>query len=333
MGNEEYVLPGGVMINAQAADKLLDCADGNAALLYIYILRNGGKLSLPQAAERLKMGAGAEAAANRLRELGLIEGAVQSREPEPEKETPSAGGEKRRLVSREDRLPEYTSGDVSTLVREKPEFAVLVSEVQELLGSVLNSNALIDLMGFYDYLGLPPDVILMLVAYCIEEQERKYGEGKRPTMRVIRAEAYRWADRGILTLESAGEYMKSLERSRRRQSEIRRALGLQDRKLSSTEERFVRDWAELELDDEMISAAYDKTVLNTGRFVWKYMDSILRSWVKQGFKSMDEVNAGDRKPEASSHAQQPGEAAGGESNEGQEEMEYLRKYLKKLEQG
>lgn len=316
MGNEEYVLPTGISISDAAADRLLASGDGDAALLYIYILRNGGRLNLTSADRQLNMNGRAAAAARSLQNMGLIKGGVQETQKEPSKP----------LIKPGDKLPEYSSEDAKNAVRNDPQFSALVTEVQAVMGNLLTSSGLMELLGFYDYLGLPTDVILLLVAHCVAEHEKKYGADKRPTMRTVRSEAYKWAEKGVFSLEAANEYIKAGERTKKRKTEIRRILGLQDRSPSPTEERCITEWAEAGYSDELISAAYDKTVLNTGRLVWKYMDSILKSWEQKGLKTMDEVRTGDRKPEAEDAVgEQP--TAGG-----QEEMARLKEYLKKLKQ-
>lgn len=319
MGNEEYVLPGAVNISDAAADKLLASGDGDAALLYIYVLKNGGKLNIAAADKLLKMNGRADAAVRSLQSMGLI------KLPAGAQTVPPEAPEKRSLVKPGDRLPDYSSEDARSAAHNDPRFAALVNEVQNVLGSILTSNGLMELLGFYDYLGLPPDVILLLVAHCVEEHEKKYGKDKRPTMRNIRSEAYRWADKGVFSLEAATEYIKAGERAKRRKSDIRRILGLQDRAPSPTEERCISEWAERDYSDELISAAYDKTVLNTGRLVWKYMDSILKSWEQKGLKTMDEVRTGDRKPDEE-------QSAAPAPQGGQEDLERLKEYLKKLKQ-
>ena len=314
MGNEEYVLPTGISISEAAADRLLTSGDGDAALLYIYILRNGGKLNITAADRQLNMNGRAAAAARSLQSMGLIKGGAQEPQKEPSKP----------LIKPGDKLPEYSSEDAKNAVRNDPQFAALVTEVQAVLGNLLTSSGLMELLGFYDYLGLPPDVILLLVAHCVEEHEKKYGADKRPTMRVVRSEAYKWAEKGVFSLEAANEYIKASERAKKRKAEIRRILGLQDRSPSPTEERCITEWAEAGYSDELISAAYDKTVLNTGRMVWKYMDSILKSWEQKGLKTMDEVRTGDRKPEEASVV---GEQA---ENGGMTELARMKEYLEKL---
>jgi len=317
MGNEEYVLPESISISGAAADTLLTSGDGDAALLYIYILRNGGRLNIASADRELKMNGRASAAARSLQTMGLIKGGAKD-----EEETKF----RQKAVKPGDNLPEYTADDAGRAVSGDPQFAALVTEVQAVLGVILTSSGLKELLGFYDYLGLPTDVILLLVAHCVAEHEKKYGQGKRPTMRAIRSEAYRWADKGVFSLEAANEIIKAGELTKNRKNEIRRILGLQDRSPPPTEERCIPEWAEAGYGDELINAAYDKTVLNTGRMVWKYMDSILKSWEQKGLKTMDEVRSGDRKPEAEKETVTQ-TAAGG-----QDETERLREYLKKLKQ-
>ena len=60
------------LMSAEAADKLLACADGRAALLYLHILRSGG-FSLTAAARVLRCTETETAlAADTLRRLGLL---------------------------------------------------------------------------------------------------------------------------------------------------------------------------------------------------------------------------------------------------------------------
>ena len=317
MGKGEYVLPETISISAAAVDALLTAGDGDAALLYIYILKNGGKLNTAAADRELKMNGRAAAAVSRLQAMGLITGGSGEK---PVRE------EAKKLVKPGDELPEYTGEDAGRAVHSDPQFAALVTEIQAVMGTILTSSGLKELLGFYDYLGLPADVILLLVAHCVAEHEKKFGDGKRPTMRSIRSEAYRWADKGVFSLEAATEMIKASELTRKRKGEIRRILGLQDRSPSPTEERCITEWAEAGYSDELISAAYDKTVLNPGRLVWKYMDSILKSWEQKGLKTMDEVRVGDRKPEDERPTGRETAASG------QDEMARLKEYLKKLKQ-
>ena len=55
MADKKFVLPGPetVTISSYAADKLISNGDGDAALLYLYILKNRGSASTSEASEKL----------------------------------------------------------------------------------------------------------------------------------------------------------------------------------------------------------------------------------------------------------------------------------------
>ena len=88
------------------------------------------------------------------------------------------------------------------------DFRSLYGEVQRLLGRNLNTEELKILLGFVRYLGLPGDVISLLVCYC-KERARKRGSLRNPSLRTVEKEAYQWAEQGIDTLEAASAYIQT----------------------------------------------------------------------------------------------------------------------------
>ena len=170
------------------------------------------------------------------------------------KETPKA-------VKPADNLPEYTADDASKAVKGDPQFAALVTEVQAVLGVVLNSNGLKELLGFYDYLGLPTDVIYLLVCHCADRVAKKYGPGRRPGMKQIEKEGYTWARLGIDSQLEAAEYLKKYAQRQGMLPELMRVLQLGDRLPSASEEKYLTAWQEMGFEPEAVALAYDKTVL------------------------------------------------------------------------
>ena len=73
----------------------------------------------------------------------------------------------------------------------------------------------------------------MLLYYCLERSRRR--DSRAPSMRAIEKEAYRWADEGIDTLETASFYVQQqLQRficeskeCKQNQEPTRRVLGRQ----------------------------------------------------------------------------------------------------------
>ena len=63
-------------------------------------------------------------------------------------------------------------------------------------------------------MGLPADVIFLLVSFCAERTAQQYGPGRRPTLRQIEREGYAWARLGLMTQESAAAYIKDYQHRR-----------------------------------------------------------------------------------------------------------------------
>ena len=114
-------------------------------------------------------------------------------------------------------------------------------------------------------------------------------------MRTVEKEAYRWADEGVDTMERAASFIKTQDVLRDREARLLSLLGLEGRRLTQTEEKYLREWAQLPISDEAIALALDKTCANTGCLKWSYMNSILKSWQAQGLSTLEQVTTQDRR--------------------------------------
>ena len=245
------------ILTAAEADRLLGAADGTAALLYLYLRRNGGYTPATAAKELKCPEAEIVLAAKKLRQLGLLE---------PLQAPPE---------NRE--IPEYTAADIARRAGTDTEFAGVVSEAERTLGRVLNSNDLRLLLGLYDHLGLPAEVIMLLLHHCVETYQARSGAGRMPTMRMVEKEGWYWAEQEIVTLESAEEHIAAQRQRARRVEQVMDVLQIRGRELTATERRYVEDWLTLGYGPEALAIAYDRTVLSTGKLAWKYMDRIVHS--------------------------------------------------------
>ena len=281
------------------AEQIIAAHDGDVALLWL-CLRLDPSCGLEDAARALcRTRAEMEAAHEKLCRMGLAEAA--EREAPPEKRPASASVRAPKLQPAEE-LPEYTARDLAVRSREDPRFAALVTEAQRALGRILSTSDLKKLFGLYDYLALPPEVIMMLLNYCVTGAST----GNPPSMRQIEKEGYVWANREILTLEQAEEYIASSQRRREKLSQLAALLGIKGRALSPTENKFLSSWLEMGFDDELIEMAYDRTLTNTGGLKWSYMNGILKSWHEKGLHTPADVRDKDTrrgKPDAGNSPQ------------------------------
>ncbi len=290
MEANNYKLSTGVSLAVPAdhADKLISLGDGNCALLYLYALRTGNAFS-PQnaAADLCRTECEIIKAAEALRQKGLFSPAEGCRFAPPPPEE----------------LPDYAAEDITVCAGQSGEFKTIVDETQRILGKMLSGSDLKVLFGLYDYLRLPPEVIILLLNHCVEDTRSRLGPGRLPSMRSVEKEAYIWHNREILTLDQAESYLQNKRRRLDEHEEIKRILQINGRNFSTTEKKYVDSWLELGFAADAIAVAYDKTMVKTGKLAWEYMNSILQNWHKKDLHTAEQVESGDKRPASASSAE------------------------------
>ena len=295
-----------VTLTAQAVKRLLERGDGDAALLYLALLRHHGSTPPRSLAGELRWDRGRiEAAEAILRELGLI--TPQEAPPEPA-----------------DEPPVYQRAEVAEKLEKSEEFRRLTAEVERRLGKRLTTPDLGALLGLYDYLGLPADVIYLLVCHCAERLARRFGEGRRPTLRQIEREGYVWARQGIDTQTAAAEYLRKYAESQRALPQYMRALQLGDRPPVAAEEKYLLQWQAWGFPPEAVGLAYEKTVLKCHELKWAYCNGILRRWHEAGLHTLEEIERRDARPVEARPAPKAQDGGGNA---------WMRKYIEQREKG
>ena len=166
-------------------------------------------------------------------------------------------------------------------------------QVEEKLGRKLKTADLQVLAGLYDDLGMPADVIYLLVNHCITRSEERYGPGRRPTLRQIEKEGYYWARQGLFDQDSAARYLKTWRDRQQGQSAYMQVLGLGQRRPVASEEKYISDWMDKGFPPETVALAYDKTIFYRKQLEWRYLNGILRRWHENGWHTPEEVQQGD----------------------------------------
>ena len=307
------LMPGSILsMPAAAAERLIRLDSGDAALLYLYLLGHGNAAGLNWPRERL------QGALDLLSAQGMAGAEAAPPPPAP--------------PVQEALPPEYTTQDVTAALQEAGStFSALADEVERRLGKRLSANDLKILLTLYDHLALPGEVILMLVTWCIEETERKYGPGRRPFLSQVRKEGFAWSRQGIDTVEAAEAHLKKLAQLRTREREVLRLLDIPARPLVERERTYIAAWQDMGFDNEALRLAYEKTVMKKQSMDWGYMNGILRRWHEKGLHTVAAIQAGDglRRNRGGAPAQgrtpQPGE-----ERRVREDMERMRRLMEQM---
>ena len=285
-----------VVLAAPTVRRLIELGSGDAALLYLCLARSDGGMTHEKLCAELRWSErqleSAEAALSRIGLVGPTEAAAPAREaPPPPRE--------------EQVTPAYTERDVADALEGDAVFSGLLAEVERKLGK-LSSLSVKKLLGLYAELGLPADVIYLLVNHCIVRKAAQYGAGRLPTMREIEKEGYLWERLGLFSVEKADGYLRAEQEKRRRYPDYMAVLQLSGRAVSPGEEKYLSTWTEMGFPPETVAIAYDKTVLKCHEFKWPYCNGILKRWHEKGLHTPEEVS-GENRPAAA-------KSAGGDRN-------------------
>lgn len=279
-----------IYLEAEDSQKLLSCRNPDAVTLYIY-LRNGNTPAFAKSELDLSS-ARFDAALNTLRSLGLY-----------------------KLQVAEIPKPIYRETDVLTAMHQDMDFQALTREVQYRLGKALNVEELKVLLNISRYMGLPNDVICVLINHCVTSAKQR-GILKVPSLWTMEKEAARWADAGIDNVKAALAFSQQQTAQHSQMGRLMEILHIRGRQLTSPEMKYAESWLRMGFREDMLRKAYEKTCMNTGGMNWPYMDKVLTAWKKEGYKTPDDIK---RKGQSQS--------TWGSGQLGEAEMEAVRKIM------
>ncbi len=196
--------------------------------------------------------------------------------------------------------PEYTVQELSRFV-EEDEMKQLIYMVQKYLGKTLSSQEMQMIVSFHDWLGLPIDVIELLIEYCVENDHRH--------MRYIEKVAIDWSESGINTVEKAKTRTETYNKS---YFTILRAYGITDRSPTPGQIKLMDKWlATYNMEMDVIAEACHRTIMQINKAEMRYTESILNAWHQAGVHIMKDVDALDTQFNQNSTKEKP---ASGKSN-------------------
>ncbi len=214
--------------------------------------------------------------------------AEQRTEPEQVKEEKS----KKKKLSRNDELPNYTSEQLSALLEKRKDAATLINECQNIVGKVFSIHEVNILMGLVDYLTLDFEYIMILLTYCVSI-------GKK-TLHYAEKLAFSLYDAGICTADQLSEELRRREIAAASEGKIRSMFGIGSRALTSKEKKFISAWTcEMGYGFEIIQRAYELTADATGNASFPYANTILERWHAAGLRTLEEIEESYKKEDAS----------------------------------
>lgn len=173
---------------------------------------------------------------------------------------------------------------LATRMAESTEIQSLIQETESMLGKTLSPALTSSLLSFHEDLGLPVEVILMMVLYA-------KGIGKTSTS-YLESMARDWSEAGIFSLVAAEQKINSLKAGQQAWKRLEGILGIYHRSPSKREASYAQTWLlEWHMPDELVEEAYERCVNQTGKLSLSYMNKILERWHTGDIKNLEQLAA------------------------------------------
>lgn len=190
--------------------------------------------------------------------------------------------------------PQYEINEMTNFMSQ-PDYKQLIYITQKYLGKMLTQQDINTLIGFNDWLGLPFEVIELLIEYCVSNNHRN--------MNYIEKVAISWADDGINTIAKAEHRIQVFNKN---YFGIMKSLGIGDRNPTPKQIDYMNKWVnDYNLSMEIITEACNRTIETINQPQFSYIDAILTNWHKNNAKTLKDVAELDEKHNLKSNNKKP----------------------------
>ncbi|MBQ8780486.1 MAG: DnaD domain protein [Oscillospiraceae bacterium] len=189
-----------------------------------------------------------------------------------------------------------TPKEIAARASESNEIGGLLAGAEVILGRVLTHTEQRTFIWIYDFYAMGADIILMLADFCKSIN--------KANIAYIEKVAASWHEKEITTHQQADAEIRKLQSYFSLEGQVVSRLGL-NRSLTKKEREFLNQWAQYGTTVELIEYAHEKTVNNTGKVSFNYMNKIISEWYKNGLRTIQEIDSFNQKRFSPSPAPAP----------------------------
>ena len=179
---------------------------------------------------------------------------------------------------------QYSVSEMAKEIETNKSLSDMLMVAQEVMGKPFNNSDTNTLFWFYDGLGFSPEVILMLLEYCVSADKRN--------MAYVEKVAISWHERGITTIEDVERLENEEKENNNYIFTIKRLMGINDRSFTKIEENFLSEWKNIDnMNEEMVALAYEYCILQINKLSFPYMNKIIKRWKNDGIFTVEAAEA------------------------------------------
>lgn len=175
-----------------------------------------------------------------------------------------------------------TAEQILKRTKESAEIQFMFNEAQKKLGRTIGYDGQSTLLMIHDSYGLPVEVLLMLIEYCVSI-------GKNSIAYISKA-AKTWSEKEIDSIEKADEQIHTLRRCDGTWKKLCELTGISTPRPTASQSSYLSRWTnELKFDIDMIYLAYEEMANHTDKISFPYINKVLQNWYDSNLKSPADV--------------------------------------------
>ena len=210
--------------------------------------------------------------------------AQQPAAPETVSVPPAAEPVRAAVPMTSDRFSLHPS-EIADRVNHDPALAEMFRGIERLRGKIPNPTEQKSLIWIHEYLGLDPDLILMLAAFCVENNCFH--------ARYMDAIAVEWQERGVTTHALVQADIQRRTEAKSYTGKIMKLFEMQ-RHPTKKQQEYIDKWCGSGIPLELIELAYEKTRENKDdKLSFPYLDGILKRWTDAGIRTAADAEKAD----------------------------------------
>ena len=176
--------------------------------------------------------------------------------------------------------PTPPARDVVAEMTENKALSDLCAIAAEILERPLKKRDMETLYWFYDELEMSPEVITLLLEYCVSKDKR--------TMSFIEKTAIQWHKNGVTTLGAVDKFISGEKEKESYIGTLKKLFNFGDRRLSKSEEDTLNKWrTDYGMNEDMVALAYEYCLDAIHQLSFPYMDKIMSRWNELGITTIE----------------------------------------------
>ncbi len=183
-------------------------------------------------------------------------------------------------VQRSSKEIKLDPSEIAHTLEQSPKLKDLFSCTEMLFGRMLNHMEQRSLVWIHDYLGMPSEVLMTLLGYCVSIN--------KISVSYAESIAISWMEQDITTLPQAEAEIKRLTTEHTYLSQIRTMFEMQHSP-TSQQKKYIESWRTAGYPMDLIKFAYELTLEKIEKLNFKYINTILEKWTSQGITTLEQA--------------------------------------------